>query len=300
MTCLQNSKAHRQIAKIGRYFNYLNKQKYQTKMRITFTTAAIIALFGFAVSAQEKLSVKGSDTINAKLMPRLADAYKAAGNKVTFEIEDKGSSSAFTNLQAGTADIGASSRAVKPSEMEKFTAKGQELVEHVAAIDMIAVILNEKNKVSNLSLKEIEGIFTGEITDWSEVGGRPGKISVYTRNETSGTYATFQKLAMAKRDYGTNSQKMEGNRQIATEVAGDKNGIGYVGKAYASVEGCIPVSVDGISFSVENKDDYAVARKLYYYTVGQPKGTSKKFLEWAKKSDEAAKIVAETGFIANQ
>ena len=95
-------------------------------MRNTIIAAAIAGLFGFTATAQEKLAVKGSDTINAKLMPRLADAYKAAGNKVTFEIEDKGSSSAFTNLEAGTADIGASSRAVKDSEKEKFTAKGQE------------------------------------------------------------------------------------------------------------------------------------------------------------------------------
>jgi len=105
---------------------------------------------------------------------------------------------------------------------------------------------------------------------------------------------------MAKRDYGSGSQKMEGNRQIATEVGGDKNGIGYVGKAYAAEEGVKTVAVDGVTFDVANKDDYAVARKLFYYTVGQPKGPAKKFLDWAKTSEEAAKMVADTGFIPNK
>lgn len=265
-------------------------------MKSIIIATAIAAFSVFWGAAQEKLAVKGSDTINAKLMPRLADAYKAAGNEVTFEIEDKGSSSAFTNLEAGTADIGASSRAVKDSEKEKFSAKGQELVEHIAAIDMIAVIVNEKNKVDDLSMKQIEGIFTGEITNWAEVGGRPGSINVYTRNETSGTYATFQDLAMAKRDYGTNSQKMEGNRQIATEVAGDRNGIGYVGKAYASEEGAKTLLIEGVSFESADADAYLIARTLYYYTVGAPKGTAGKFLAWAKESPEATKIIIDTGF----
>ncbi len=263
-------------------------------MKKTIAIAAVLALFT-GVNAEEKLAIKGSDTINAKLMPRLVDAYKAAGNEVVFEIEDKGSSSAFKNLLAGTADIGASSRDVKDEEKEKFAEKGQELVEKVAAVDMIAVIVNEKNGVSNLS----EGIFTGEITNWAEVGGKPGEISVYTRNETSGTYATFQKLAMGKRDYGSDTQKMEGNEQIATEVAGNENGIGYVGKAYAEKDGVAPVAVDGVAFDPANANSYPVARKLYYYTIGEPKGTAAEFLLWAITSETAAEIVEDTGFIAN-
>lgn len=269
-------------------------------MRNTIIIAAITALFGLSASAQEKLAVKGSDTINAKLMPRLADAYKAAGNDVEFEIEDKGSSSAFKALDAGDADIGASSRDVKDSEVEKFSAKGQKLTEFVAAVDMIAVIVNEKNKVSNLTLEQVEGIFTGEITDWSEVGGTPGKINCYTRNETSGTYATFKKLAMAGRDYGSDTQKMEGNNQIVEETAGDPNGIGYVGKAYTGEEGIKTTSVDGVEFTDSNKSSYAIARNLYYYTIGVPKGTAAEFLLWALHSDAAADIIAETGFIPNK
>ena len=73
--------------------------------------------------------------------------------------------------------------------------------------------------------------------DWSELGAKPGKISVYTRNTASGTYQIFQRLAMGSRDYGTASQKLAGNEQIANEVAANENGIGYVGLAFSQKEG---------------------------------------------------------------
>ena len=112
-----------------------------------------------------------------------------------------------------------SSRAAKDTEKDNFTAAGKDLVEHVAAWDMIAVIVNDANGVRDLTPAQIEGIFTGEIRDWSEVGGSPGSISVYTRNTSSGTYKSFQEMAMGKRDYGANTQKMAGNEQIAEDVA---------------------------------------------------------------------------------
>ncbi len=165
-----------------------------------------IALCG-AAHAQTKLVIKGSDTLGAKMVPQLAEAYKAAGNNVNFEIAAEGSSQCFTALLDGTADFGMSSRAVKAKEKNQFATKGQELVEHVAGVDMIAVIVNEANGVKALTKEQVEGIFTGAITDWSEVGGKAGKINAYTRNTASGTYKTFQKLAMSKKDYGQNTQK---------------------------------------------------------------------------------------------
>ncbi len=249
------------------------------------------------VSAQQKIVIKGSDTLGAKMVPQLKEGYVAAGNEVDFEIAAEGSSQAFSNLLAGTADIGMSSRDVKDKEKNAFVAKGQEIKEHVAAWDMIAVVTNKDNGVRKLTVKEVEGIFTGDIKDWSEVGGKPGKISVYTRNTTSGTYKSFQKLGMAKRDYSPSSQKMAGNEQIATEVAGNINGIGYVGLAYAGKDGLRAVKVDGVSAKPKNKAKYPLSRKLYYYTVGEPTGESKKFLDWAINSEEAKEIISKVGFI---
>ena len=152
-----------------------------------------------------------------------------------------------------------SSRDAKDKEKDDFTAKGQELIEIVAGYDMIAVVTNKKNGVRDLTVKQIEGIFTGDITDWSEVGGAAGAISVYTRNTTSGTYKSFQGMAMDKRDYGTNTNKMAGNEQIADEVANNPNGIGYVGLAYADKDGLRSVKIEGEAAKPRNKDTYPLS-----------------------------------------
>lgn len=245
---------------------------------------------------QAKIVIKGSDTLGAKMVPQLTAVYKAMGNATDFEIAAEGSSTAFTSLLEGTADIGMSSRDAKEGEKDSFTAKGKELVEHVAGIDMIAVVVNEGNSVKDLTTKQIEGIFTGEITDWSELGGKKGAISVYTRNTSSGTYKSFQELAMNKRDYGSSTQKMAGNEAIASEVGKNINGIGYVGLAYAKNDGLLPVTVEGKG--LDSPAEYPLSRKLYYYTVGQPEGEIGKFLTWAKTDETAQKVIEKVGFVS--
>lgn len=256
-----------------------------------------LSLIFSAMAENEKLVIMGSDTLGSKLVLQLKEAYVAQGNATDFEISAEGSSQAFANLLAGEADIGMSSRGAQEEENNRFIAKGKDLIEHTAGWDMIAVVVNEKKGVRKLTLKEIEGIFTGDIKDWSEVGGKPGKISVYTRNTASGTYRIFQRLAMSKRDYATVSQRLAGNEQIANEVVANENGIGYVGLAFLDKKGMRAIKIDGVSPSAKNKGKYPLARKLFYYTVGEPEGNSKKFLDWAIQSDAAKEIVRKVGFI---
>ncbi len=261
--------------------------------KTTLLTVAAALVSGVAF-AQDTIVIKGSDTLGAKMVPQLAEAYKAAGNDATFEIAAEGSSTAFTSLKSGTAQIGMSSRDVKDTEKAELPG----LVEHIAGVDMIAVIVNKSNGIEELSLEQIEGIFTGDIQNWSEVGGPDAPISVYTRNTSSGTYKSFQEMGMGDRDYGAETQKMAGNEQIAQEVGKNTNGIGYVGLAYAEADGVKAVSVGGVPASPDHALEYPLARKLYYYTVGMPEGSAGKFLTWAKTSPEAAKIVEKVGFIA--
>ena len=262
------------------------------------TITTVFAALTVAATAQTKLVIKGSDTLGAKMVPQLSEAYKAAGNNVDFEIAAEGSSTCFTALLAGTADFGMSSRGIKSKEKDQFAAKGQEAVAHVAGVDMIAVIVNEANSVKALTKDQVAGIFTGKITDWSQVGGKAGKIKGYTRNTSSGTYATFQKLAMNEVDYGKDTQKMAGNEQIAEAVAGDVNGIGYVGLAYIGRDGIAATKVDGITPSPATQATYPLSRNLYYYTIGEPTGEAKKFIEWSLTSAKAAEVINGVGFIA--
>lgn len=264
------------------------------KKLLLISTALLSAL---SLQAQ-KLVIKGSDTLGAKLVPMLAEDYKARNSGVAFEIAAEGSTTGIAAIIDGTAQIGMSSRRAKPTEMSAATAKGVTMKPTIVAFDGIGVIVNQGNPLSALTKRQVEQIFAGDITDWSQVGGSPGPISIYTRNTSSGTYADFKELAMKKRDYASSSQKMAGNEQIASEVAKNPNGIGYVGLAYLHDPGIKTVAIDGAVPTEESviARKYPYARPTFYYTNGEPTGEAAKFIEFTT-SDEGQKIVEKVGFV---
>ena len=168
------------------------------------------------------------------------------------------------------------------TEISAASAKGVKLQPTTVAYDGIAVIVNAANPIKGLTKKQVQQIFTGEVADWSAAGGSAGKISVYTRNTSSGTYSEFRELAMNKRDYAPSSQKMAGNEQIASEVANNPNGIGYVGLAYAKANGVKIVPIDNALPSKESvlAKTYPYARPTFYYTNGEPSGLAKEFVDF--------------------
>jgi phosphate transport system substrate-binding protein len=192
-----------------------------------------------------------------------------------------------------------SSRRAKPTEMSAAQAKGVSMKPTIVAYDGIAVIVNAGNGITGLTKRQVEQIFAGDITDWSAVGGNAGKISIYTRNTSSGTYSDFKDLAMKKRDYASSSQKMAGNEQIASEVGKNPNGIGYVGLAYMEAPGIKVVPIDGATPNRESvlSKKYPFARPTFYYTNGDATGEAAKFIEFTL-SDEGQKIVTKVGFVA--
>jgi phosphate transport system substrate-binding protein len=262
------------------------------------TLLLLAALSATTLVSAQKLVIKGSDTLGAKLVPTLAEEYKAKHSGVSFEIAAEGSSTGIAAIIDGTAQIGMSSRRARATEMSAASAKGVTLKPTIVCYDGMAVIVNANNPVSKLTLRQVEQIFTGDATDWSAVGGKGGTISIYTRNTSSGTYADWAELAMKKRPYATSSQKMAGNEQIAAEVAKNPNGIGYVGLAYIHAEGIKVVAIDGVLPSKETvlAKKYAYARPTFYYTNGQPSGEAAKFIEFTL-SDTGQKIVEQTGYV---
>ncbi|NJM36580.1 MAG: phosphate ABC transporter substrate-binding protein [Akkermansiaceae bacterium] len=264
-------------------------------MKAISTLVATVAMLSMA--AAQTLSIKGSDTLGAKLIPQLAESFKAAGNKdVKFEIAAEGSSTAFPALANGTAQIGMSSRKVKEDESTMCRTKGVFLKEHGICHDMLCVIVNKNSPVSKLTQDQVSKIFTGQIKDWSEIGGAPGKISIYTRNTSSGTYKDWQKLAMDGRDYPSSSLKMAGNEQIAQEVAKNKNGIGYVGLAYSKSNGVKALPIDGIEPVAKNAKKYAFARLCYLYAPDKPSAEADAFMKYVE-SAPGQEIVRKVGFI---
>src|SRR2546427_9027417 len=266
-------------------------------MKLTYLISSLAVAFGLAEAKAERLVIKGSDTLGAKLVPQLAEHFKAEHPGTTFEIAAEGSTTGIAAIIDGTAGIGMSSRRAKSSEVGAASAKGVHMKPTIVAYDGIAVIVNSANPIKSLTKKQVEQIFTGDVTDWSAVGGSGGKISIYTRNTSSGTYSDFKELAMKKRDYAPGSQKMAGNEQIASEV-GRNPAIGYVGIAYTKAGGVKVVSIDGATPSIQSVQNhsYPYWRPTFYYTNGEPGGIAKTFLDFTLSS-VGQKIVNQVGFV---
>src|SRR5438445_3078954 len=237
-------------------------------MKLTHLVLSLALAFGLAEAKAERLVIKGSVTLGAKLVPQLAEQFKAQHPGTTFDIAAEGSTTGIAAIIDGTAQIGMSSRRAKSSEIGAASAKGVNMKPTIVAYDGIAVIVNANNPVKALTKKQVEQIFTGEISDWSAVGGSGGKISIYTRNTSSGTYAEFREMAMKKRDYAPSSQKLAGNEQIAQEVGNNPNGVGYIGLAYTKASGIKVVPIDGASPSKESvlATSYPYTRATFFFT----------------------------------
>src|SRR5436853_1295053 len=266
-------------------------------MKKLFVTV-LIGISALTVARGDEIVIKGSDTLGAKLVPQLAEQVKAQYPGTTFDIAAEGSATGFAALIDKTAAIGMASRPAKPEEIANGKAKGVDLKETIVAYDGIAVVVNSASSIKALTKKQVEQIFTGEVTDWSAVGGSGGKISVYTRNTSSGTYSDFKELAMKKRDYAPGSQKMAGNEQIASEVGKNPAGIGYVGMAYTKAGGVKVVSIDGATPSIQSVQNhsYPYWRPTFYYTNGEPGGVAKTFVDFTLSS-VGQKIVNQVGFV---
>ena len=264
--------------------------------KVLITGAAVIS--SLSLAGADTIVIKGSDTLGAKLVPQLAEQFKSQHPGTTFDIAAEGSATGFSALIDKTAAIGMASRPAKPEEIATGKARGVDMKETIIAYDGIAVIVNTANPIKGLTKKQVGQIFTGEIADWSAVGGSGGKISVYTRNTSSGTYAEFRELAMKKRDYAQDSQKLAGNEQIAQEVGKNPNGVGYVGLAYTKASGVKIVPIDGALPTKESVlgKSYPYARPTFFYTNGDPTGMVKEFFDFTV-GPEGQKIVEQVGFV---
>ena len=259
---------------------------------------SVVSLFAVVSVHGQTVVFKGSDTLGDKMVPQLIDAYKTDCNcKFLSQVHASGSSDAFTALLDGSAEIGMSSRPIKDSEKSSLAAAGLEVEEHVAAVDMIAVIVNEANSAENVTLDAIGKIFTSAVANWKTVDGGAA-VKPYSRNETSGTFKVFQELALGGADYGKTVTKLEGNDQIAERVAAESGAVGYVGLSYARTPGVRALKIDGVAPEATNASTYPLARKLYYYTIkGKLSADGSKFIAWSTTKPAAAEVINKLGFI---
>ena len=269
------------------------------------TLTLFVTLAGLLTAAsavgQEKITVKGSDTM-VILAQRWAERYMAANPDITVQVTGGGSGTGISALINGTTDICNSSRPMKPSERDKLKQRyGTPGVEIKAARDGLSVYVNEANPVTELTLAQIKGIYTGKIANWKEVGGPDARIILYGRENNSGTYVYFKDFVLEGQDYVSTMQSMPGTSAVVNAVAKDKNGVGYGGAAYGrgirEVKVKKDASTPGYAPTLENirAGNYPVTRFLFMYVKSRPTGEMKKYIDWIL-GDEGQKIVSEVGY----
>lgn len=245
---------------------------------------------------QRSISVTGSTTV-LPIAQIAADTYMDKHPNDEILVSGGGSSVGVKAVGEGTADIGMASRDLKSSEMEQYPG----LVEHVVAVDGIALIVNPENSISSLSLDQVKAIYKGEITNWKDVGGSDRQIVVVGRDSASGTREFFYDEVMDKEEFVRTQQELNSNGAVKQTIAQTPDAIGYVGLGYidTSVK-AVSINMDGVLVeptidNVENKA-YPIARSLHMYTNGPETGLAKDFLEFLM-SAEGQQIVSNEGFV---
>lgn len=284
--------------------------------------------------ADTTIGVFGSNTIGAELLPNLIKAHaktqnhsvrikdgqeheqriltvsdSAAKPLLAFDLHARGSGTAFPALASGQAELGMASRPIKDKEqaalakqnINDMRGRGQE---HVLALDGLVVIVAADNPIKQLSLKQIADLFAGKITNWSQLGGADQAVTIYARDDKSGTYDTFKSLVLkpSKAKLNGKAQRFESNSELSAAVAKDAGAIGFTGFAYIGNSKAVALTSDcGIVseptvFKMKT-EEYPLTRRLYLYNTQELLSDPAKALLDYALSDEAQTVINNVGFV---
>ncbi|MDX1429181.1 MAG: PstS family phosphate ABC transporter substrate-binding protein [Rhodothermales bacterium] len=259
-------------------------------------------------SGRTVLQNKGSDTL-VNVAQAWAEAYQSVNPNVAIAVTGGGSGTGIAALINGTVDLANSSRQMKDSEIELARKNGNEPIEHIVGYDALAVFVHPDNPMDNVTMDQLAQIYGdgGSAENWSDIGltvpGCQGQeIIRVSRQNNSGTYAYFREAILGKGDFKLGSRDMHGSKDVVDLVQHTVCAIGYSGLAYATEtvkmpcvskgagEACVyPTSQTAIDGS------YPIARPLFMYTLGEPTGQVKEYLDWIL-SDEGQCIIADKGY----
>lgn len=268
-----------------------------------------VMLTAAVAHARTLIQNKGSDTL-VNVAQAWAEEYRKVDPDVAVSVTGGGSGTGIAALINGTVDIANASRKMKDKEIKLAKKRGHNPVEHTVGYDALAVFIHHDNPMKSVTLDQLAEIYGegGKTTKWSQLGLEvPGckgnQIVLVSRQNNSGTYAYFRKAVLGKkRDYKLGTRDMHGSKDVVDLVENTPCAIGYSGLAYATdhVEmACVSKKEgqDCVNPSVATASDgsYPIARPLFMYTSGEPKGAVKEYLDWIL-SDEGQCIILKKGY----
>lgn len=252
---------------------------------------------------------KGSDTM-VNLALAWAERYQQVNPNARISVSGGGSGTGITSLISGTVDIANASRRITEEELAAARQAGFDPQEFIIARDAIAIIVNPRNLVSNLTLQQLSRIYRGEINNWSELGGEDREIVRLSRETNSGSHLFFLEsvVRMGEMDnnaiFSASTLLLPSSEGIIAEVRDNPNAIGYDSLGYITSD----VKLVGISSLEEpmnfilpsletvSNQTYLLSRNLYMYTLDEPEGLVKTYLDWIM-GPEAQEIAHKLGFM---
>jgi phosphate transport system substrate-binding protein len=284
-----------------------------TTVAVLLAAAAAPLPLGCSRSTEPEKTViqnTGSDTM-VNLAQAWAEEYAKVDPSVSVEVSGGGSGTGIAALENGTVDIANASRKVEPREIEQAKKNtGRDPREFLVGYDALAVYVHKTNPMETITLEQLAGIYAegGTLTRWSQLGammpGGADEIIRVSRQSNSGTYAYFREAVLGRgRDFKLGSRDMHGSKDVVELVSKTPGAIGYSGMGYATPEVKMLLVArqagdSGVAPTAENtlNHTYPIARPLLMYTLGEPTGAVKKYLDWVR-SEAGQKIVVASGYV---
>lgn len=271
-------------------------------MKILNSLICSATLMAASTGFSGTITVKGSDTL-VILAQKWAEVYMSKNPDVKIQVTGGGSGIGFAALQNNTTDIADASRPIKPAERAAcIRSTGKNPRECKVALDGLSVYVNDANALNELSVDQLKDIFTGKMKNWKELGGSDAPITVYSRENSSGTYEFFKEHVLKGQDFLASAQTMPGTAALLQAVTRDKNAIGYGGAAYGHGAKVVKIKARADSAAIEPTEEnvvsgkYPIWRYLYnYLNPDKDQGEIAAYLKWIR-SEEGQKIVKEVGY----
>ena len=268
-------------------------------MNIAAALVAVSICAGVAQAGDpNKIVVDGSTTVGP-IAKAFAGYFMKLHPDVTITVSESGSGNGAKSLINAACDVADMSRPMKLAEKNAAKDGGVLPIEHVVALDGIAVIVNQQSPVKGLTVEQIQKIYTGEIRNWKDLGGPDMPIVLVSRDTNSGTYETFETKVLGGKKMTPRAEYANSNGAIRQRIQSTPAAIGYVGLAF--IDGVKALTVNDVPVSIETvlSGKYPIARPLFMYTNGRPQeGTPLFDFVNLANTPEGKKIVAETGFVA--
>ncbi|MBP2047017.1 phosphate transport system substrate-binding protein [Methanobacterium aggregans] len=264
--------------------------KMDLKYIIGIVVAVIIlvgAYMALGGSGEQKITIAGSTSVQP-VAEKLAAAYMKEHPNVKINVQGGGSGVGIKNAAQGVVNIGTSSKELSSNESAG-------LKQYTIGKDGIVVAVNTENSVSGLTKDELKSIFSGNTTNWNEVGGSSATINVITREDGSGTRKAFEEIVMGKTTKIKSSAIVQSSTEAVKQtIKGDPNAVGFI--SLANLDSSVKaLKVNGVSPSEATVADgsYQLQRPFIFLTKGEPTGTVKEFIDWVMGPEGQAIVKAE-------